>query len=72
MANNKVYNLLPAHLQNKELETIFDSTLERAFSTGNVTKTNAFVGRKEKGVYSDDDAYISFPDHLFQRDKFNV
>lgn len=60
MANNKIYNLLPVHLQNKELETIFDSTLERAFSAGSVTKTKAFIGRKEKGVYNDNDAYVSF------------
>ena len=70
MANNKIYNLLPAHLQNKELETIFDSTLERAFSKGSIEKTNAFIGRKEKGVYSETDAYVSFPEHLFQRDNY--
>lgn len=72
MANNKIYNLLPVHLQNKELETIFDSTLERAFSAGSVTKTKAFIGRKEKGVYNDNDAYVSFPDHLFQRDNYGL
>lgn len=70
MANNKIYNLLPAHLQNKELETIFDSTLERAFSKGNIEKTKAFIGRKERGVYSENDAYVSFPEHLFQRDNY--
>jgi hypothetical protein len=70
MANNKIYNLLPAHLQNKELETIFDSTLERAFSKGSIEKTKAFIGRKEKGVYSETDSYVSFPEHLFQRDNY--
>ena len=69
---NKIYNLLPGHLRNKELETIFDSTLERAFSDGEVEKTRAFVGRKEKGIYSDNDAYLSFPDHLFQRDNYGL
>ena len=72
MANNKIYNLLPAHLQNKELETIFDTTLERAFSQGDVEKTRAFVGRKEKGVFKDTDAYLSFPEHLYQRDNYGL
>ncbi len=72
MANNKIYNFLPVHLQNKELETIFDSTLERAFSKGNISKTKAFVGRKEKGIYRDTDAYVSFPDHLYQRDNYGL
>ena len=69
---NKIYDLLPVHLRNKELETMFDSTLERAFSKGEVDKVRAFIGRKEKGIYSEDDAYVSFPEHLFQRDNYGL
>ena len=69
---NKIYDLLPVHLRNKELETMFDSTLERAFSKGEVDKVRAFIGRKEKGIYSEEDAYVSFPEHLFQRDNYGL
>lgn len=69
---NKIYDFLPAHLRNKELEDYFDATLERAFSKGKVEKTRAFIGRKEKGIYSDKDAYVSFPEHLFQRDNYGL
>ena len=47
----KIYDFLPGHLKNSELETIFDTTLDRAFSSGEMAKTKAFVGRKEKGIY---------------------
>ena len=29
---NKIYDFLPGHLKNSELETIFETTLERVFS----------------------------------------
>lgn len=69
---NKIYDLLPVHLRNKELQTMFDSTLDRAFSKGQVDKVRAFIGRKEKGIYKEDDAYVSFPEHLFQRDNYGL
>ena len=69
---NKIYNFLPAHLRNSELESIFDATLERAFSKGSMQKEKAFLGRKEKGIYSDKDVYMSFPEHLFQRDNYGL
>jgi hypothetical protein len=50
MAKNKIYDFLPGHLKNSELQTIFEGTLERAFSKGSVEKTRAYVGRKEKGI----------------------
>ena len=46
----KIYDFLPDYLKNSELETIFETTLERVFSTGKMEKTKAFVGRKEKGI----------------------
>ena len=52
---NKIYDFLPAHLRNRDLEDIFDATLERAFSKGNLEKTRAYVGRREKGLNNDDD-----------------
>jgi hypothetical protein len=67
---NKIYDFLPAHLRNRELEDIFDATLERVFSKGNLEKTRAFVGRREKGLNNEDDTYLSFPKHLFQRDNY--
>ena len=69
---NKIYDFLPAHLRNSELESIFDVTLERVFSKGNVRKEKAFIGRKEKGIYSDKDVYLSFPEHLYQRDNYGL
>ena len=69
---NKIYDFLPAHLRNSELESIFDATLERAFSKGDMQKEKAFLGRKEKGIYSDKDVYMSFPPHLYQRDNYGL
>jgi len=69
---NKIYDFLPAHLRNRELEDIFDATLERVFSKGNLEKTRAFVGRREKGLNNEDDSYLSFPEHLFQRDNYGL
>ena len=56
---NKIYDFLPAHLQNKDLEEIFDATLERVFSKGNLEKTRAYIGRREKGLNNNDDAYYA-------------
>ncbi|MDC1446344.1 hypothetical protein N8344_00065 [bacterium] len=70
--SNKIYNFLPAHLRNSELESIFDATLERAFSKGSMRKEKAFIGRREKGIYSEKDVYLSFPEHLFQRDNYGL
>ena len=69
---DKIYDLLPAHLQNKELETIFDATIERMFSKGKIEKVKSFVGRKEKGIMSENDSYLSFPQHLFNRDNYGL
>ena len=69
---NKIYDFLPAHLRNGELESIFDATLERAFSKGNMQKEKAFLGRREKGIYNEKDVYMSFPEHLFQRDNYGL
>jgi len=69
---NKIYDFLPAHLQNKELETIFEATLERVFSKGNIEKTRAYVGRKEKGVYKKDDAYLSYPTFSYSRTNYSL
>ena len=44
----KIYDFLPGHLKNNELETVFETTLDRVFSVGEMEKTKAFVGRKEK------------------------
>ena len=49
---NKIYDFLPGHLKNSELETIFETTLERVFSKGDMEKVRAYVGRKEKGINS--------------------
>ena len=67
---NKIYDFLPAHLRNKDLEEIFDATLERVFSKGNLEKTRAYLGRREKGLNNDDDTYLNFPEHLFNRDNY--
>ena len=69
---NKIYDFLPAHLQNRDLEDIFDATIERAFSKGTLEKTRAYVGRREKGINNDDDPYLSFPSHLYQRDNYGL
>ena len=69
---NKIYNFLPAHLRNSELESIFDATLERAFSKGSMRKEKAFIGRREKGIYNEKDVYLSFPEHSFQRDNYGL
>ena len=37
----KIYDFLPGHLKNKELETIFETTLDRVFSVGEMEKTKA-------------------------------
>jgi hypothetical protein len=69
---NKIYDFLPAHLQNKELSDIFDATLERVFSKGDLEKVRAYVGRREKGMNNNDDRYLEFPEHLFQRDNYGL
>lgn len=68
----KIYDFLPAHLRNDELESIFDATLERAFSKGSMQKEKSFLGRKEKGVYTENDTYMDFPSHLYQRDNYGL
>ena len=68
----KIYDFLPGHLKNKELETIFETTLDRVFSVGEMEKTKAFVGRKEKGIYNSKDAYLSFPPTAYARDNYGL
>ncbi|SVB75628.1 uncharacterized protein METZ01_LOCUS228482, partial [marine metagenome] len=68
----KIYDFLPGHLKNSELETIFDTTLDRAFSSGKMEKTKAFVGRKEKGIYKTNDIYLSFPSESYARDNYGL
>ena len=58
---DKVYDFLPAHLKNSELENIFNATLDRVFSKGKVEKIRSFVGRKEKGIYNSNNSYIDYP-----------
>lgn len=58
---DKVYDFLPAHLKNDELENIFNSTIDRAFSKGNTEKVRSFVGRKEKGIYNRKNSYLHYP-----------
>ena len=72
MAKNKIYDFLPGHLKNSELQTIFEGTLERAFSKGSVEKTKAFVGRKEKGINKEEDIYLSYPPHAFNRENYGL
>lgn len=72
MAKNKIYDFLPGHLKNDELQSIFEGTLERAFSKGSVEKTKAFVGRKEKGLNKEEDIYLSFPPHAFNRENYGL
>ena len=69
---NKIYDFLPAHLRNRDLEDIFDATLERVFSKGKLEKTRAYVGRREKGINNDNDSYLTFPAHLFNRDNYGL
>lgn len=67
---NKIYDFLPGHLRNKELETIFDATIERVFSKGNSEKLNAYVGRKERGMFKEEDIYISYPTYSYARKNY--
>jgi hypothetical protein len=69
---NKIYDFLPGHLKNSELETIFETTLERVFSQGDMEKVKAYVGRKEKGINSEQDIYLSFPPHAFTRENYGL
>lgn len=68
----KIYDFLPGHLKNRELESIFETTLNRAFSVGEMEKTKAFVGRKEKGIFKSDDIYLSFPPTSYARDNYGL
>ena len=68
----KIYDFLPSHLKNDELETIFETTLDRVFSTGEMEKTKAFVGRKEKGIYNSNDIYLSYPEQAYARDNYGL
>ena len=68
----KIYDFLPGHLKNNELETIFDTTLDRVFSVGEMEKTKAFVGRREKGIYNSKDSYLSFPTQSYARDNYGL
>ena len=68
----KIYDFLPGHLKNSELETVFETTLDRVFSVGEMEKTKAFVGRKEKGIYNNKDAYLSFPPTAYARDNYGL
>ena len=69
---NKIYDFLPGHLKNSELETIFETTLERVFSQGDMEKVKAYVGRKEKGINAEHDIYLSFPPHAFTRENYGL
>ena len=69
---NKIYDFLPGHLQNSELETIFETTLERVFSKSDMEKVKAYVGRKEKGINNENDIYLSFPPHAFTRENYGL
>ena len=66
---DKIYDFIPGHLRNKELEDIFEASIERVFSKGNLEKTRAFVGRRERGI-DETGSYLEFPNHLFQRDNY--
>ena len=68
----KIYDFLPGHLKNRELESIFETTLDRAFSVGEMEKTKAFVGRKEKGIFKTSDIYLSFPEQSYARDNYGL
>ena len=68
----KIYDFLPSHLKNTELETIFETTLDRVFSVGEMEKTKAFVGRREKGIYNSNDIYLSYPATAYARDNYGL
>jgi hypothetical protein len=68
----KIYDFLPSHLKNDELETIFETTLDRVFSVGEMEKAKAFVGRKEKGIYNSNDIYLSYPATAYARDNYGL
>jgi len=68
----KIYDFLPGHLKNNELETVFETTLDRVFSVGEMEKTKAFVGRKEKGIYNNNDIYLSYPTQSYARDNYGL
>jgi len=68
----KIYDFLPSHLKNDELETIFETTLDRVFSVGEMEKTKAFVGRREKGIYNSNDIYLSYPAQAYARDNYGL
>ena len=68
----KIYDFLPSHLKNDELETIFETTLDRVFSVGEMEKTKAFVGRREKGIYNSNDIYLSYPATAYARDNYGL
>tara|TARA_B100001057_G_scaffold91069_1_gene87382 strand:+ start:16921 stop:25755 length:8835 start_codon:yes stop_codon:yes gene_type:complete len=69
---SKIYDFLPGHLKSSELETIFETTLERVFSKGDMEKVRAYVGRKEKGINSEKDIYLNFPPHAFTRENYGL
>jgi hypothetical protein len=69
---SKIYDFLPGHLKNSELETIFETTLERVFSKGDMEKVRAYVGRKEKGINSEKDIYLNFPPHAYTRENYGL
>ena len=45
---NKIYDFLPGHLKNSELETIFETTLERVFSKETWKKLEHLLVEKKK------------------------
>ena len=45
---SKIYDFLPGHLKNSELETIFETTLERVFSKGDMRKLEHLLVEKKK------------------------
>jgi len=48
MAKNKIYDFLPGHLKNSELQTIFEGTLERAFSKAQSKRQEHMLVEKKK------------------------
>jgi hypothetical protein len=68
----KIYDFLPGHLKNNELETVFETTLDRVFSVGEMEKTKAFVGRREKGIYNNSDIYLAYPTQAYARDNYGL
>ena len=51
------------HLKNSELETIFETTLERVFLKRRWTKLKHMLVEKKKGINNENDIYLSFPPH---------